>query len=146
MSSPLIPIYLLWNWYGIIARVISSVSHIQFWVPMWCRGSMIGQTPVLYAISGLTSITRDKWWQDQFNMELFAVISYFDFLVVLSFSFMPKFQGYGPRLLMLQSVYECIGFRCLVFLLGLHPECSLSSSLSFFDLWYLFQVRFRACA
>ena len=43
-------------------------------------------------------------------------------------------------------VYERIGFRCLVFLLGLHPECSLSSSLSFFDLWYLSQVRFRACA
>ena len=47
---------------------------------------------------------------------------------------------------MSQSVYERISFRCLVFLLGLHPECSLSGSLSSFDLCYLFWVRFRACA
>ena len=31
-------------------------------------------------------------------------------------------------------------------LLGLHPECSLSSSLSCFDLWYFVYVRFRAFA
>ena len=59
---------------------------------------------------------------------------------------MPKIQGYGPRLFMSQSVYERIGIHCIVFLLGLHREYSLSNSLSFFDLWYLFQVRFRACA
>ena len=59
---------------------------------------------------------------------------------------MLKFQGYRLRLCMSRLVYERIGFRCLVFLLGLHPECSLLSSLSFFYLWYLFHVRFRACA
>ena len=43
-------------------------------------------------------------------------------------------------------VYESITLHCLGFLLGLHPECSISSSLSGFDLCYLFWVRLRACA
>ena len=43
-------------------------------------------------------------------------------------------------------VYERVGFHCLCFLLGLHPECSLSSLLPCFDLWYLFCVRLRAFA
>ena len=102
--------------------------------------------PVVYAMSGLTSIARDKLWQDQFNLELFVIISCFDYLVAFSFPFMAKFQGYRMHPPMSQSVYERIRFRCLVFLLGLHPECSLSGSLSCFDLEYLFQVRFRACA
>ena len=75
-----------------------------------------------------------------------GVISYFDCLVVLSFPFMANFQGYQLHLFMSQLVYEGIGLHCLVSLLSLHPECSLSSSLSSFDLWYLFWVRLRACA
>ena len=53
-------------------------------------------------------------------------------------------QGYSLRPLMLQFVYECIGFHCLYFFLGLHPECSLSGSLSCAELWYLSCVRLRA--
>ena len=102
--------------------------------------------PVVYAMSGLTSIAQDKLWQDQFNLELFAIISCFDYLAALSFPFMPKFQGYRLRSPMSQSVYERIRFCCLVFLLGMHPEFSLSGSLSCFDLEYLFWVSFRACA
>ena len=45
---------------------------------------------------------------------------------------------------MSQFVYESMGFHCLCVLLGLHPECLVSSSLSRFDLWCLFCVRFRA--
>ena len=71
------------------------------------------------------------------------MISYFDCLAALSFPFMPKFQGYWLRLLMLQLVYESIGFHCLCFLLCLHPECSFSSSLSCFELRYLLGVRLR---
>ena len=47
---------------------------------------------------------------------------------------------------MAQFVYENPEFHCLCFLLGFHPECSLSNSLSCFDLWNLFCVRLRACA
>ena len=47
---------------------------------------------------------------------------------------------------MSQFVYKSIGFHCLCVLLGLHPECLLSSSLSCFDLWCLFCARFRAFA
>ena len=47
---------------------------------------------------------------------------------------------------MAHFVYESVGFHCLCFLLGLHPECSLSSLLSCFDLWYLFCVQLRAFA
>ena len=60
--------------------------------------------------------------------------------------FMPKFQGYRQRSPMSQLVYKSIGLHGLGFLLGLHPECSLSGSLSCFDLEYLFWVSFRACA
>ena len=45
---------------------------------------------------------------------------------------------------MAHLVYESIGFHCLCFMLGLHPECSLSSLLSCFDLWYLFYVQLSA--
>ena len=57
---------------------------------------------------------------------------------------MPGLQGYSLRLIMLQFVYECIGFHCLYSFLGLHPECSLSGSLSCAELWYLFCVRLCA--
>ena len=53
-------------------------------------------------------------------------------------------QGYSLHLLMLQSVYECIGFHCLYFFLGLHPKCSRSGSLSCAELWYLSCVWLRA--
>ena len=57
---------------------------------------------------------------------------------------MTGLQGYSLRLIMLQFVYEHIGFHCLYFFLGLHPECSLSGSLSCAELWYLFCVHLRA--
>ena len=47
---------------------------------------------------------------------------------------------------MAHFVYGSVGFHCLCFLLGLHPECSLSSLLSCFDLWYLFCVQIRVFA
>ena len=75
-----------------------------------------------------------------------CIISYFDYLVVLSFPFMPKSQCYRLRSPMSQLVYKSIGLHGLGFLLGLHLECSLSGSLSCFDLEYLFWVGFRACA
>ena len=43
-------------------------------------------------------------------------------------------------------VYHRVGFHCLFFLLVLHPECSLSSLVSYFDLWYLFCVQLHAFA
>ena len=59
---------------------------------------------------------------------------------------MLSLQGYWLCLLMSQFVYHRVGLHCLCFLLGFHPECSLSSSLSCFDLWYLFYVWLHACA
>ena len=59
---------------------------------------------------------------------------------------MPNFQGYQLHLPMSQLVYKSIGLHGLGFLLGLPPECSLSGSLLFFDLEYLFWVSFHACA
>ena len=47
---------------------------------------------------------------------------------------------------MSQFVYESIGFHCLCFLLGLHPECLISSSLSCFDLCCHHCVWFHAFA
>ena len=47
---------------------------------------------------------------------------------------------------MSQFVYERAGFHFLCFLLGLHPECSISSSLSRFDLCCLRCVWFHAFA
>ena len=52
----------------------------------------------------------------------------------------PGLQGCSLRPRMLQSVYECLGLHCLGFLLGLHPECSLSSSLLWCKLEYLVWV------
>ena len=59
-------------------------------------------------------------------------------------SSMPSLQGYSLRLLMAYFVYHRVGFHYLSFFLGLHPECSLSGSLSCVKLWYLFFVRLRA--
>ena len=57
---------------------------------------------------------------------------------------MPNFQEFRLRSLMVQSIYECLGLHCLGFLLGLHPECSLSGSLSWCKLEYLIWVILRA--
>ena len=57
---------------------------------------------------------------------------------------MPGLQGYSLCPIMLQFVYECIGFHFLYFFIGLHSECSLSGSLSCAELWYLFCVRLCA--
>ena len=43
-------------------------------------------------------------------------------------------------------IYERVRFHCLCFLLGFHPECSLSSVLSYCELWCLLCVQFRAFA
>ena len=43
-------------------------------------------------------------------------------------------------------VYERVRFHCLWFLLGLHPECSLSSILSCCNPWYLLCVQLCAFA
>ena len=59
---------------------------------------------------------------------------------------MPSLQWSCLVLFMAQFVYENPGFHYLCFLLGLHPECSLSSLLSGFDLWYLFCVQMCAFA
>ena len=59
---------------------------------------------------------------------------------------MPSLQGSCLGLLMAYFVYESVGFHCLCFLLGLHPEYSVSSLLSCVDLWYLFCVQLRAFA
>ena len=59
---------------------------------------------------------------------------------------MLSLQGSCLRLSMAYFLYESVGFHCLCFLLGLHPECSLSSLLSCVDLWYLFCVQLRAFA
>ena len=47
---------------------------------------------------------------------------------------------------MSQLVYKSLGLHYLGFLLGLHPEWLISSSLSGFDIWYLFWVRLHAYA
>ena len=57
---------------------------------------------------------------------------------------MPSLQRSCLVLFMAQFVYENVGVHCLCFLLGLYPECSLSSLLSGFDLWYLFYVQLCA--
>ena len=59
---------------------------------------------------------------------------------------MPSLQGSCLGLLMAYFVYESVGFHCLCFLLGVHPECSLSSLLSCVYLWYLFCVQLCAFA
>ena len=59
---------------------------------------------------------------------------------------MPSFQGPCLGLLMSHFVYHRVGFHCLYFLFDLHPECSLSSILSYCELWHLFCVRLRAFA
>ena len=59
---------------------------------------------------------------------------------------MPSLQGSCLGLLMAYFVYESVGFHCLCFLLGLHPECLLSSLLSCVDLRYLFCVQLHAFA
>ena len=57
---------------------------------------------------------------------------------------MPNFQDFRLRSLMVKSFYECLGLHCLGFLLGLHPECSLSGYLSCCELEYLVWVILRA--
>ena len=57
---------------------------------------------------------------------------------------MPNFQDFRLCSLMVKSFYECLGLHCLWFLLGLHPECSLSGSLSCCELEYLVWVIFHA--
>ena len=50
---------------------------------------------------------------------------------------MPNFKDFWLRSLMVKSFYGCLGLHCLGFLLGLHPECSLSGSLSWCKPEYL---------
>ena len=57
---------------------------------------------------------------------------------------MSGLQGSCLGFLMAHFVYESIRFHCLCFLLGFHPECSLSSFLSCCDTLYLLCVQLRA--
>ena len=57
---------------------------------------------------------------------------------------MPSLQGSCLGSLMSHFIYERVGFHCLWFLLGLHPECSLSSVLSCCNPLYLLCVQLRA--
>ena len=45
---------------------------------------------------------------------------------------------------MLHFIYHKVWFHCLCLRFGFHPECSLSSILSYCELWHLFCVRMRA--
>ena len=58
-------------------------------------------------------------------------------------SSMLKLQGLTPRSFMAYFPSHGSEFH-LPFLLRLYPECSLSGSLSFAELWYLFCVRLHA--
>ena len=94
------------------------------------------------------SIALGKLWQNESSLESSSSLS----IILISSlhdhspSPMPGLQGSCLGFLMVHFVHESIGFHCLCFLLDLHPECSLSSLLSCFDLWYLFCVQLCAYA
>ena len=93
-------------------------------------------------------IELNKSWQGEVVLESFPPLSIFVMTSLCnhSCSLIPSLQGSCLSLLMSHFIYERVGFHCLWFLLGLHPECSLSSVLSCCDPLYLLCVQLRAFA